>query len=52
MCSNLDIAWCLPNKSWIKVNCDGSMMDYGLKATCGGVISTSDDNFVVAFFLI
>lgn len=49
-CSNLDIAWCPPNESWIKVNCDDSMVDYGLKAACGGVISTSNGNFVVGFF--
>ncbi|PNX75801.1 ribonuclease H, partial [Trifolium pratense] len=43
------IAWCSPNDNWIKLNCDGAVTDYGLKASCEGVLRNSDGEFIVGF---
>jgi hypothetical protein len=47
--NTLDIARIPPDDDWIKINCDGAVVQYGLKAVCGGVIRVTNGKFVLGF---
>lgn len=35
-------AWSDPKEDYVKINCDGSVVDFGIKAYCGGVCATNE----------
>jgi ribonuclease HI len=47
--NTLDIARIPPYEDWIKINCDGTVVQYGLKAVCGSVIRVTNGKFVLGF---
>lgn len=43
------ISWSPPTPGFVKLNCDGSVVDQGRRATCGGILRDHDGNFIFAF---
>jgi hypothetical protein len=43
------ISWRAPERDWVALNTDGSMVDLGSNAACGGILRDSNGCFLVAF---
>lgn len=43
------IKWSPPGEGWLKLNCDGAVVDFGARAACGGVFRGSGGEFVLGF---
>lgn len=52
-CSNdarVQVRWLLPNPGEFALNSDGSVVDAGLFASCGGVLRDDSRQFIFGFF--
>ena len=43
------ISWRAPERDWVALNTDGSMVELGSNAACRGILRDSDSCFLVAF---